>query len=147
MTFRRHRYPANWRTIVAGILQRAGELCECTGQCGAPHDGGRCNAPQHAMIVREETRRWRWTEHHCNGVCMGESCPAKRVVLTVAHVDHDEQHNAPENLLALCQRCHLVMDGADNLHRRRERRAAEDGQRPLPLLAVMPEHRKTGDSR
>lgn len=142
---RKRRYPKEWRTIVTGILLRAGERCECTGQCGAAHDGGRCDAPQHAMIDRERGGRWR--EHHCDDVCAARRCEATRVVLTCAHLDHDEQHNAPENLLAACQRCHLQLDRADNLARRRERVAAEAGQFPLPALAVMPEHRKTGGSR
>mgnify|MGYP001397670851 CR=1 FL=1 len=30
-----------------------------------------------------------------------------RVVLTVAHLDHDTRNNADDNLRALCQRCHL----------------------------------------
>lgn len=32
------------------------------------------------------------------------------VVLTTAHLDHDENNNARENLAALCQRCHLGHD-------------------------------------
>jgi hypothetical protein len=60
--------------------------------------------------------------------------------------------HAQTALAALAQRnrikevwccCHLVMDGPDNRARRRERQAAERGQRPLPALAVMPEHRGT----
>ena len=33
-----------------------------------------------------------------------------KVVLTVAHLDHDTTHNEPDNLKALCQRCHLRYD-------------------------------------
>jgi 5-methylcytosine-specific restriction endonuclease McrA len=32
------------------------------------------------------------------------------VVLTIAHMDHDEANNDPENLRALCQRCHNSWD-------------------------------------
>lgn len=39
-----------------------------------------------------------------------------KVVLTVAHLDHDPTNNAEDNLAALCQRCHLAYD-ADH-HRR-----------------------------
>ena len=31
--------------------------------------------------------------------------------LTVHHIDGDPGHNAPENLVALCQRCHLGLHG------------------------------------
>jgi 5-methylcytosine-specific restriction endonuclease McrA len=52
-----------------------------------------------------------------------------RVVLTVAHLDHDITHNDPANLAALCQRCHLTYDaGLHAQHaaetRRRKREAA-----------------------
>lgn len=33
-----------------------------------------------------------------------------KVVLTVAHVDHDKTNNRFTNLAALCQRCHLSHD-------------------------------------
>src|SRR5512137_1775768 len=33
-----------------------------------------------------------------------------KVVLTVAHLDHNEQNCADDNLKALCQRCHLTYD-------------------------------------
>ena len=33
-----------------------------------------------------------------------------KVVLTVAHLDHDVKNNADENLRALCQKCHISWD-------------------------------------
>lgn len=39
-----------------------------------------------------------------------------KVVLTVAHLDHNPQNCADENLRALCQRCHLRYD--IDLHKR-----------------------------
>lgn len=32
------------------------------------------------------------------------------IVLTVAHLDHQPENNADDNLLALCQRHHLAYD-------------------------------------
>ena len=29
-------------------------------------------------------------------------------MLTIAHLDRDPRHNDPENLKAMCQRCHLM---------------------------------------
>lgn len=34
----------------------------------------------------------------------------RRVVLSVAHLDHDPSNNDPNNLRALCQRCHNLHD-------------------------------------
>ena len=42
-----------------------------------------------------------------------------RVVLATAHLDHDPFNNVPENLAALCQRCHILHDKAEHLRRRR----------------------------
>lgn len=33
-----------------------------------------------------------------------------KVVLTIAHLDHNKKNNEPENLRALCQACHLSYD-------------------------------------
>ncbi len=33
-----------------------------------------------------------------------------KVILTVAHMDHDKENNRFGNLMALCQRCHLGYD-------------------------------------
>ena len=37
-----------------------------------------------------------------------------RIVLTVAHLDHDIANNSFYNLMALCQKCHLNYDRKDN---------------------------------
>jgi len=41
------------------------------------------------------------------------------VVLTVAHLDHDPSNCDPENLRALCQRCHNSYDAPMRAWRRR----------------------------
>ena len=61
-----------------------------------------------------------------------------RVVLTVAHIDHDVTNNEPDNLAVLCQRCHLTHDAglhAQHAAETRRRRREEAGQ----LAMVMPE--------
>ena len=60
-----------------------------------------------------------------------------RVILTVAHLDHDTTNNARENLRALCQRCHLRYDAqlhAMHAAQTRRRRQVEAGQ--LEMFAV-----------
>ena len=42
-----------------------------------------------------------------------------KVVLTVAHLNHDVQDNREENLAALCQRCHLSHDARQHARTRR----------------------------
>lgn len=76
-------YPKEWRRISLEIRQyRAGWQCEMvTG-------GVQCGARQ------------------------GEPHPltGSKVVLAIAHLDHDPTHNEPYNLKALCQRCHVCYD-------------------------------------
>ena len=49
-----------------------------------------------------------------------------RVVLTISHTDHNTENNAHENLLALCQRCHLRHD--KNLHALNRRNTFEQAR-------------------
>lgn len=51
-----------------------------------------------------------------------------RIVLTVAHLDHNPANNAPENLRALCQRCHLRYDQKIHAASARRTRARRTGQ-------------------
>jgi heterodisulfide reductase subunit B len=43
----------------------------------------------------------------------------KKVILTVAHINHDTTDNREENLKALCQYCHLNLDRRNNQYRRK----------------------------
>jgi hypothetical protein len=42
-----------------------------------------------------------------------------KIVLTVAHIDHNKQNNRFINLAALCQRCHLNHDLKQHINNRR----------------------------
>lgn len=110
----RDRYPANWPTISLAIREdRAGWRCECHGECGHVHDG-RCPAEQ-------------YFPHPVTG---------SNVILTVAHLDHTPEHCDPDNLRAMCQRCHLAYDRDHHAATRAAtlRQAAEDaGQLVLAL--------------
>ena len=51
-----------------------------------------------------------------------------KVILTVAHLDRDRNHNRFANLAALCQRCHLNHDRQDHIRNRRYGRYHKDNQ-------------------
>lgn len=139
MVFRPERYPAEWSAIRARILERAEDACECRGECGSsehrvrvhPGDDSKlCGVPNGALVLRDAFGRWgRFTGSDESAREYG----AVRIVLTVAHVDHDERNSDPSNLLALCQRCHLALDRSDNARRARETRDARRGPK-LPGL-------------
>ena len=58
-----------------------------------------------------------------------------KVILTVAHLDHNPANNHDDNLAALCQKCHNTYDAAKR-HGNRVRRAKKAaGQLALPGLS------------
>lgn len=122
----KHRYPADWRAIRLRILQRAGWRCEHPG-CGArqyavgcwhrPGGGpwqwlglwGQNDNPRTYAEARQVAADESFTRYGDGAVPAGDP-PVIVIVLTIAHLDHQPEHCAPENLRALCQRHHLAHD-------------------------------------
>lgn len=77
-------YPPDWKVLRVSVLERAGHRCE-----GSPAYPS-CRAENHQP-------------HPTTG---------SRVVLTIAHLDHDPRNSDPANLRAWCQRCHVTYDAA-----------------------------------
>ena len=123
----RSRYPDNWEEISHRIrYHRAGNVCET---CGAP------NGRTIGRLKRDEYR-WRlWAEIPAGHK---EQYRPVKVVLTVAHLDHDTTNNGDDNLRALCQRCHLKYDAAHhaaNAATTRRKKAEAAGQLGLDMRA------------
>jgi len=95
------RYPENWPEIRERILARAGNRCEEEG----------CRVPNHAVGYRDQDG----TFHE------GRSPGRKiiRIVLTIAHLDHNPENCADDNLRAWCQLHH---NRYDRQHRNQTRR-------------------------
>ena len=88
------KYPANWKEISLRIRHvRANNKCEFCG-------------------VQNLTLGWRCAQggFHAQGSPLCEGKKLIKIVLTVAHLDHDTTNNQDDNLRALCQRCHLRHD-------------------------------------
>lgn len=85
---KRCRYPINWEAMRRAVLARADYRCECAGECGLHHER-RCE--------EAHTQPAKWARG--------------KVVLTIAHLDHDPETCADlARLKAMCQRCHLRYD-------------------------------------
>lgn len=78
----RARYPADWNAISRRVREDAGNRCE--------------GSPQFP-----DCRAMNGKPHPVTG---------SRVVLTVAHLDHQPENCARSNLRAWCQRCHNAYD-------------------------------------
>lgn len=99
------KYPDNWKAIVKAILSRAGNKCEL------------CYAPNHERVCRGSART---SEYPWYRPMMDRNQgTSTKIILTVHHIDADLKNNSPNNLIALCQRCHLKLDMAIHLKKRR----------------------------
>jgi hypothetical protein len=91
------RYPTDWKIVSLAIRRRSGGRCECEGECGLHRT---TPGPRRCEERNGEPAKW-----------------AKgKIVLTVAHLDHQPENCHPSNLKAMCQRCHLRYD--HDLHQR-----------------------------
>jgi hypothetical protein len=102
----RHRYPPDWKQISERIrFERAKGRCECRGEC-----------------------RRHITHLGTDGRCIsihGQPAPITgvKVILTTAHLDHRPENCDDDNLLAMCQACHLHYDRDHHAETRRQTEA------------------------
>ncbi len=113
-------YPADWPQISRHV--RFEQAKGCCQHCGRPH-GQVVRCLPDGRWYDATASAWR------NG--MGALVNAwpdiedysrfwhTRVILAACHRDHDPSNNTSDNLIALCQRCHLIHDRPE--HRRRIR--------------------------
>lgn len=103
------RYPDNWEEIRQDILERAGHCCEF------------CGVANYAVGARDFSGAWHNERdiHLMNSTAgfelFGDFPDMKRIVLTIAHLDQNIDHNDYGNLAALCQACHLNHDREFNI--------------------------------
>jgi hypothetical protein len=93
----KHLYPKHWPTISRRIRNRAGDKCE---QCGIANGVYRNNTTGEITTNLMQVETW---------TCVDEDSVAK-IVLTVAHLDHNPENCKPSNLRCWCQRCHNRYD-------------------------------------
>jgi len=112
-------YPIDWRELSATIrFGRAGGRCE---RCGRPHltrvahlgDGRWWDATAAGGAGAWRSDRGRQVAVARRGFALA-GVRTTYVVLACAHLDHDPGNNAPANLAALCQRCHMRHDAAEH---------------------------------
>lgn len=107
-------YPKNWKEIRQRILERAGNKCEF------------CGVENHAVGYRNKDGEF------VKSVGMQQEADELdgeklfKIVLTVAHLDHDPTNCDPSNLRALCQKCH---NNYDKEHRKQTRRKTLEEKR------------------
>ncbi len=124
------KYPPDWKAIRARILKRANNCCEF------------CGLPNYSWIIRSSVDGARYLVLKPDSIYYLDDEPVRlseipaefaaqpdvKVVLTVAHLDHDVTNNDDGNLKALCQRCHLTHDAKVHAQHARETRIERSGQ-------------------
>ena len=106
------RYPQDWKAVSARVKLRSGGRCECEGECGLHRTNP---GPRRCEERHGEKAIW------ANG----------RVVLTVAHLNHQPEDCTDDNLKAMCQRCHLRYDRAHHQRNAAHTRRAKKQNREL----------------
>jgi hypothetical protein len=115
----RKLYPPDWKAISERIrFERAKGQCEC---CGVWHGESGCRDVLGEFITSEE--------HAAGAGLFDSNNPLPKlikIVLTVAHLNHDPTDNRDENLKAMCQKCHNDYDRA---HRQANARVTREKKR------------------
>jgi 5-methylcytosine-specific restriction endonuclease McrA len=145
----RHFYKgAEWQAVRARILARAGGACE---GCGVPNRvvvlrqiGWWTPNTLDAVLYKHGGSReggnpglLAWRHAGVKVVQVANFATPSlarwvRIVLTIAHLNHEAGDNRDENLKALCQWCHFQHDKQFHaFNARRTRQARKDAGRPL----------------
>lgn len=132
------KYPANWPEISIAVRERDGNRCKWCGvqngaygardRFGVWHDEDDIHGLQSDVGYALFGHDWDWhmvkiilTVHHI-GVDYPDGSPGN---------PRDKFDVRPENLVALCQRCHLNADRPHHIAKARETRARKRGQLTL----------------
>ena len=126
-------YPPDWPALSKRIrFVRAGGKCE---QCGVKHG---------AILWTDSQGVRREVGGAEADALLLDGQRTARVVLTVAHLNHDPRDNREENLKALCQQCHNRLDVE---HRKLSRALLRDKRRGQGRLFEMRERENRQDAK
>ena len=122
-------YPKNFKEISGKVKESQGHKCAF---CNIPdkivvyrgvHNGENVYMTENCNLFRADN-----SEFICNYPNFYASKKAIKVVLTTAHLNHDPTNNAPENLKALCQRCHNAYDAKHRAETRKNTKLLKNKQ-------------------
>ena len=121
------QYPENWKSeIRPRILERANNKCEF---CGVENHITIIRGKVHGYAVYQKENGDIYDAEDSTYICSdyfgeiecGKNAREFKIVLTVAHLDHDTTNNDDSNLKALCQRCHNRYDMKQRVHNRKSK--------------------------
>lgn len=135
------KYPPNWNDLRQAVLKRAGSCCEVEG-CGVKNGDYGYRTLEGKFIpwkeiddALENNGYDYFDSDKPLGHCWNNGEPTKgiTIVITVAHLDHDEtNHNVKiERLQGMCQYHHLNYDKEEKARRRKEKKKIIQPELPL----------------
>jgi len=112
------KYPPNWKEIRSRILIRAKNKCE---YCGLKNHSSVYSVRYYIRHNGSYSYRTIWfsSKRDAERECLFGNIIPVRVILTIAHLDHDETNTSvkDDRLKALCQICHLRYDAKEKYKR------------------------------
>ena len=101
------KYPENWKWLSKQIISDAGNRCEL------------CYAPNGEFIIRDPDNCYPWQLAENVGYS-GNYPKLTKIVLTVHHINGILNDVRKQNLIALCQKCHLRLDLCKHMDNRKK---------------------------
>jgi hypothetical protein len=121
---KRKRYNPDWSAVSCNIrVHRAKNHCEVCGIENlliikrAKNGSWRVATDDELRLIQWYKDQLHWKEQRILKTLL-----LTKIILTVAHIDHNEHNDNPTNLLCLCQKCHFTHDRKDNWIRRKRHR-------------------------
>ena len=131
-------YPSNWlKEIRPRILARAGEVRDDSifGGIAVQAKCEWCGVSNYAIGYRDKTGKFNELQNSMAGDDLYDQLRIKgkviKIVLTIAHIDHNKSNNNDNNLAALCQKCHLNHDRDHHSKNRRDTLERKKGLQKL----------------
>lgn len=116
-------YAKDWKTkIRPDILERDNHCCKF------------CGVKNYSLIHRygNGMEDWcYWPEGMESEAWTLDGKKSTKIILTIAHLDHNKQNNDYDNLAALCQKCHLGIDLKNHMANARNTRIKKKGLQEL----------------